>query len=407
MRRPEPMPSDELAEWLTLPPEGEHAPRRPLAKTLAPARTLGEILADPEALVPPPVVVPHLAIAGRCTLLSGREKSGKSTLTAQLVAAASTGAPVLGVPLPAPITTLWYAIDEPQQDAARRFAEMGAHPDRVILSDAPRNVSELVQLLPEDCARYQNVSLVVVDTLSRLFSGSGVDVNQSDKVEPSLWALVELFRKHNVASVLLYHTGKGGAEYRGSTAIGATVDEILTLRGKAQENTAEDFDAVDDTDDGRRVLVQNGRNLRGRVRLAFHGGRYGIFDETHPPRARILEALEDGPAKNRSDLAKRAKVQKQSGLALIGELIAIGDIVETGEGLARGSRRFPSAASGGTGTGAGTAPESLAVPRFPSVPLHGTAPEPTQEPPRVLRALPVPEGGGGGGGEPEPPDMAI
>lgn len=59
--------------------------------------------------------------------------------------------------------------------------------------------------------------------------------------------------------------------------------QVVCNEGKMLAN--DDFDAVDDTDDGRRVLVLNGRNLRGRVQLAFHGGRYGLFDETHPPRA--------------------------------------------------------------------------------------------------------------------------
>jgi RecA-family ATPase len=63
------------------------------------AHTLRDWLGDPEILKPPRVIVPHLAVEGRVTLLSGREKIGKSTLAAGAVAAASLGASWLGGPL--------------------------------------------------------------------------------------------------------------------------------------------------------------------------------------------------------------------------------------------------------------------------------------------------------------------
>jgi hypothetical protein len=49
------------------------------------ARPLSELLADPALLVEPVEVMPHLLVAGGVTLLSGREKTGKSTLVGYLV----------------------------------------------------------------------------------------------------------------------------------------------------------------------------------------------------------------------------------------------------------------------------------------------------------------------------------
>lgn len=339
-----------LAEWLGLNrPANNDAPRP------SSARTLADCLSDPTLLEAPAVLVPHIAIAGRCTLLSGREKSGKSTLTAQLVADASRSRAVLGAPIAASVTTLWYAVDERLGDAVRRFDALDADPNRVIVNDEPRTVADLLAHLAADLVAYPDVSLVVVDTLSRLFST--VKTNASDQVEPLLWRLVDALRQHDRAAVLLYHTGKSGTEYRGSTAIGATVDEILTLRRKGEQ--ADDFDAVDDADDGRRVLVQQGRNLSGRVQLAYHAGRYRLLDEVHPPRERILAALEDGPATNRSDLVARAKVKKADGLAEIRALIAAGEIVETHDGLSLAA-----------------SPQSIRVPALPRFRAHGNPSEP-------------------------------
>lgn len=244
-----------------------------------------------------------------------------------------------------------------------------------------------------DLPHRPDVSLVVIDTLSRLLSG--VDVNAAEKVEPVIWSLVDFFRQHNVASVLLFHTGKKGQEYRGSTSIGATVDEILTLKRRGEEDR-DDFDSVEDSDDdGRRVLVLNGRTLRDKVQLAYHLGRYEHWDAAHPPQGRILEALAEGPAKTKSELITRAKVQKKKGLQFISDLILSGEIIETGDGLSL-SR-----------LGAGNQAKSASSSRFPMVPPQGTAQEPlagTSVPtlePSVPRILPL------GGVKREPVDVAI
>src|SRR6185437_3394504 len=54
-------------------------------------RMLPEILADPELLKVPPVVMPRLAWRGRVSLLAAREKSGKTTLVGAGAAAHSAG----------------------------------------------------------------------------------------------------------------------------------------------------------------------------------------------------------------------------------------------------------------------------------------------------------------------------
>ena len=344
------------------------------------ARTLGRWLRDPAALRVPVVCLPHLVANGRVTLLSGREKIGKSTLLGGAVAQASRGDSVLGVPLDGPVTTLWYALDEHPSDAVTRFSDLGADPDRVIINAEPRSMEDLLTHLARDIAAFPLVKVVVIDTLSRVLAMSCVDPNSSREVEPVLAQLVDFFHRHDLAAILLYHTGKAGKEYRGSTAIGATVDDILTLRKRGAPDE-DDFDD-DEADDGRRLLVADGRNLRGRLQLSCVAGVYSVFEESAPPRFKLLEALRDhGTVKGRSELCKLAGVRKTTGLKVLTELILEGLVTESGRlklslrGVAELGSRQPSGS-------ARRVPPAKAS-EFPSsreFPEEGTAPEPRREP---------------------------
>lgn len=351
------------------------------------ARSLGDWLANTEFLRTPEIVIPSLVVEGRVSLLSGREKIGKSTLAAGAASAASRGSEVFGRPVHDRIRSLWYACDEHVSDAVRRFSTMGAAEDGIVINAAPRTADELLSAITHDLDAFPDIGVVWVDTLSRIFAGSGVDQNSSREVEPVLAQLVDYLHDQNIAGVFLYHTGKGGREYRGSTAIGATVDDVLTLRrrGHVEED---DFDD-DDRDDGRRLLVQDGRNLRGRVHLTFSEGVYRLYDETHPPHERIMETLRDhGSATGRAELTKLAGVRKSAGLRAITELIAEGSVIETGRHLTlavpKPARvpvlslaREPTARSAGFPGSArfpeqGTTPEPAAELEFPAASLNGS-----------------------------------
>ena len=152
------------------------APQRARAST---ARTLADWLDEPDLLSPPAATIPHLVVKGRVTLLSGREKIGKSTLVASAVAAVSCGQNVLGVPIERPLQTIWYNIDEPIGDTVLRFGRLGADAGRIAINREPRLESELLAALEVDLASFEGVDLVVVDTLSRVLAASGVDPNSS------------------------------------------------------------------------------------------------------------------------------------------------------------------------------------------------------------------------------------
>jgi hypothetical protein len=341
--------------------------------TIPIARTLYDWLREPGILDPPLTAIPHLALEGRVSLLSGREKIGKSTLICGAIAAASNGQPVLGVPVVGSVVALHYNNDEPIADTIRRYQTLGADADSIYIENAPRSIDEVLAKLKVDVEAI-DPDVVVLDNLSRALAASGVDPNSSHHVEPAIARLVDFFHDRNLAAVLLYHTGKSGREYRGSTSIGATVDEVLTLRRRGQPDE-DDFDE-DGSDDGRRLLTQDGRNLRGRLHLCCINGTYGLYDDSRPPREKILQVLErHGSVTGKSELVRLAGVRKAYGLEAIAGLQRDGMVKESRRVFTLvdsvGSREFP---EGGTmmGTRTGTGSHSGSPPSLKT----GTASEP-------------------------------
>ena len=367
-----------MAAALAAPPSPAHvAPASALPPSSA--RSLRSWLEDPALLVAPALIIPHLAVEGRVTLLSGREKIGKSTLVACAVAAASRGEPVLGVTLGAPIRTLWYALDEPVADAVRRFNTLGADLDAIIINDTPRNTNELLLAIEADTTEFSGIRLVVVDTLSKILAITGVNPNNSHEVEPVIAKFADVFHKKNVAAILLYHTGKGGLEYRGSTAIGATVDEVLTLRRRGQKADVDDFED-EEKDDGRRLLIQDGRNLRGRLQLTCADGVYRPYDNAVPVRSRAVDVLRlHGSVKNRSELAKLVGGRKAVALEAIAGLIADGTIHETSKRLSFLSVSSQQKKAKGSEPPHDPSTDILPFPSSGEFPEAGTEPEPLLE----------------------------
>jgi len=67
--------------------------------------------------------------------------------------------------------------------------------------------------------------LLLLDSWRSLWSG---EENDSGEVSGVLDPLRELIREHNVGAVLIHHMRKGGG-YRGSSAVGASVENIVEL----------------------------------------------------------------------------------------------------------------------------------------------------------------------------------
>ncbi len=68
--------------------------------------------------------------------------------------------------------------------------------------------------------------LCILDSFRTLWGG---EENSSGEVASALDPLRALLRDHNVAGMLIHHLGRRGGEYRGSSAIGASVENLLEL----------------------------------------------------------------------------------------------------------------------------------------------------------------------------------
>jgi len=68
--------------------------------------------------------------------------------------------------------------------------------------------------------------LCILDSFRTLWGG---EENSSGEVASALDPLRALLRDRDVAGVLIHHLGRRGGEYRGSSAIGASVENLLEL----------------------------------------------------------------------------------------------------------------------------------------------------------------------------------
>jgi hypothetical protein len=267
---------------------------------------LADYYERPELLAEPVAIVPRLLYPGRVTLLSGREKSGKSTLVAQACSALSRGAEFLGDRLE-PSTVLWYALDEPLGDTVRRFKTFGANDMRIAICEAAPTALEMAADIEDTRA-----AAVIVDTLTELWGGTRIDENQASDVAPRIRPYIDVARETNAALEFTHHTGKSGREYRGSVHLGAAVDIIVTLRPVTLPAPNEPEPDLDPTrEDSRRLLIGKGRGVHFHDRLSFDGVRYILGEAAPSLRGRILKLLLNEP-ESASSAAEALRVRKET-----------------------------------------------------------------------------------------------
>lgn len=270
-----------LPTWLD-----EYAPR------------LDVLLADPEMLRPPAIVVPYLAWQGRVTLLAAQWKAGKSTIVGQAAAACTTGAPFLGEP-----TTrgrvLWYALDESTADLGQRLARLGCDRQMVRITREVPTI-ETIRRAVKDF----RPTLIVVDALSDVLQAAGIDENSPAAGQHMRSIFVELAYETGVAFIVIHHLPNGAKRPRGSGSIPAKADVIVTFakpeRRKANgDGTPQEEEESDDSDPGApepRVMRARGRaNVSYGVKLQYDGNQYSIEKSPASDHLRALHVLLNHP----------------------------------------------------------------------------------------------------------------
>jgi AAA domain len=172
---------------------------------------------------PPPVpwIIEGLAVAGCLTLLSGREGEGKSLLGVSLAAGVAAGESIGGLDCEQGSALLIDA-ENGRYEIHRRVHALGLPGSGVSVYEADgfhlgRDLNELAELLRE-----LHPTFVLLDSLRALWPGG--DENDTAAVAAVLDPLRNLMRAEGAAGLLLHHLSKGAGDYRGSTAIGASVE---------------------------------------------------------------------------------------------------------------------------------------------------------------------------------------
>jgi hypothetical protein len=189
-------------------------------------RSMVEYLADPNALEPPEPVVSRFAWSKRSTLLSCREKGGKSTLASAVVAAASAGRAFLGTRTPRS-RTLYADFEEHPHDLIQRLTDFGADPSNVWIMDRLTTDDPIGEL--ETATDLVKPAVIVVDTLSALTESLGIEPANSSAWTSVMTRLTRIARDSEAALKVLHHSRKTDGRYRDSTAIGAGVDVLLQM----------------------------------------------------------------------------------------------------------------------------------------------------------------------------------
>jgi hypothetical protein len=177
---------------------------------------------------PPPVpwVIEPLLVAGCVTMVAGREGQGKSMLALALASAIGHGASIAGLDCQAG-TVVYVDAENGEREAHRRVRGLGVKPGTLTYVEAQGfNLAQHITLL-EDLVAEHKPSVLILDSLRSL--APGLDENDSKQAEAAVRPVSRLAQTHGIPVLLLHHAGKGGHEYRGSTAIGAAVELGFTL----------------------------------------------------------------------------------------------------------------------------------------------------------------------------------
>ncbi len=208
--------SQAAAEEVVVPP--------PAAERTAAAKYLHRLdVAHMVRELPPPVpwVIDGMAVRGCLTLLTGREGEGKSLLAASLAGAVAAGESLAGMNC-LQGTALIVDAENGKHEIHRRVHSLGLPTKGVEVVEADgfhlgRDLGELIDLI-----RQVRPLFVVLDSFRSLWPGG--DENDPAAAAAALDPLRNALRAEGAAGLLLHHLAKGAGDYRGSTAIGASIE---------------------------------------------------------------------------------------------------------------------------------------------------------------------------------------
>ena len=310
-------------------------------------RRAADVVAEPITWV-----VDQIIPSGMLTVLSGKDKAGKTLFAWEIARAVCRGENFLGQFPTAQGPVLFLGLDDPATVTVDRLEQLG-------IQDVP----DLYVGTPLDCQPHASTFweqvqrkvdeidplLIVVDALYLFLHGSSDSMNQAGGMAPVMNPLNKLAEQTGASVLLITHDSKSGGDVAGSFVIRAAAKQILRLTSNNHAS--------------RRLLHVEGKIIeRGEWTLEFNGpGSWRLVDEgaerLTQTKALVKAWLQGGNRGTVEAIAKAvakrpADVRTVLGLLQKEELVSV-ESVNRGRGRPAqeyywNSRPEPSGDNGGT-----------------------------------------------------------
>ena len=275
---------------------------------------------------------------GAVTMLSAREKVGKSTFTMAALRAIQTGAPFIGRATQK--TGVIYLSEETGATLPEKLARFELEDDGIVwlTRDMTGGIADFRTIMAAvvDEAERRGAGLIVIDTLAYWAGLKDDDENSSGAMLAALRPILDAAAR-GLGTLLIHHNARQSGEYRGSTAIGGAVDVILSM-------------TEDEAHGARRDLKARSRfgATPARLRVELRGnGFVGLGDPVAATladeEAAVLDAIAAASAMLDAKTGEplrvtREVIERMTGLSdlkvkrNLHSLISLGRVVQTGEG---------------------------------------------------------------------------
>ncbi|MGE0707787.1 MAG: AAA family ATPase [Planctomycetota bacterium] len=267
--------------------------------------------------------------SGVLTILSGRDKLGKTLLAWELARAVAHGRRLFDREVRQGMV-FFAALDDPDSLTRSRLDELGLD-DPNVLRVATPGTNERESYGPELLDQIalalvgQSPALVVIDALYLLLPGGAEAINDAGRMGPIMAKLNAICADLGAAVILVTHDRKSGGDVAGSFAIRAATKQILRLV------LPEDAKA-NDPDGPRRELILTGK-FAPSFKLILENNGPGAWKLLGSPaevretdvRGAVLAYVPEAPGGEKSrEIAQTLGLRHKDVLAVLDQLVTEG-----------------------------------------------------------------------------------
>lgn len=261
--------------------------------------------------------VDQIVPSGMLTLLSGKDKAGKTLLAWEIAEAVLQGDRFLGQFQARKGPVIFLGLDDPAVVTIDRLEQLGLRDEPDLHVATPMDTQPKHSNFWEEVrANAESIKpeLVVVDSLY-LFLGHSTDsMNQAGSMGPVMEPLNRLTEQTGASVLLITHDAKNGTDVAGSFVIRAAAKQILRLEANKGEPS------------GRTLQVEGKLIERCLWTLSFGGpGKWSLTDDEKQYLAQTgaacLEWLKQGNRGTSEDIAGAVQKRRTSVQAVLKQLV--------------------------------------------------------------------------------------